>query len=447
MTKHDLTIQGRPYRRVWDLAWPLILSNITVPMVGAVDTAVVGHLGDPAYIGGVAIGSMLFNFVYWGFGFLKMGTTGFVALAHGADDSDEIRAVLARALLLAMVLGGAVALLRGPAMEAAFFLLNASEDVERHAGVYFSIRALGAPLALANTTLLGWFLGMQDTRAGLVQLLTINVVNGVLDLIFVFGLAMDVDGVAWASVIGQAMGLAISLWIVRGKLRAVGGRLRRALVLNLARIKAMMSVNRDIFIRTICLLSGTALFNAKSAEMGDVVLAVNAVLLLFQMLSAYGLDGFAHSVEGLVGQAIGKKNPRELKALVIACTVWAAGVAVGLSIFYLVFGGVLIDLFTGIESVRQGARDYLIWAAVLPVISVWAFLLDGIFIGATRSVEMRNAMVLSLIVFVATLYPFAYLFGNHGLWAAYCVLMGVRTITLGVYYGRIVADAEGRRVS
>lgn len=431
-----------PYRRVWLLAWPLIISNITVPLVGAVDTAVVGHLGDPAYIGGVAIGTMLFNFVYWGFGFLKMGTTGFVAIAYGSDDPDEVRAVLARALLLSLVLGGLVAVFHGPAAAFAFTLIEGSAAVEGHAADYFAIRALAAPLALANTTLLGWFLGMQDTRAGLYQLLTINIVNAVLDVAFVFGLGMDVEGVALASVIAQVFGLAVSLWIARAKLASIGGHLRKALVLHVGRIRAMMVVNRDIFIRTICLLLGTALFNAKSAELGDVALAANAVLMLFQMISAFALDGFAHSVEGLVGHAIGRRNPRELRELVRACTVLAGGVSVGISLIYLIAGGVLIDLFTGIGAVREEARVYLIWAALLPVASVWAFLLDGIFIGATRSVEMRNAMIVSLAVFVAILFPAMHWFGNHGLWGSYVVLMGVRAGTLWYYYGRIAADAS-----
>jgi len=440
-----LGARARPYRRVLALAWPLILSNITVPLVGAIDTAVVGHLPDPAYIGGVAIGTMLFNFVFWGFGFLKMGTTGFVALAYGADDADEIRAVLARALLLAAVLGGLVTLLHVPAMNFAFWLIDGSAAVEAEARTYFGIRAWGAAIALANTTLLGWLLGMQDTRAGLVQLLTINIVNAVLDLVFVFGLGMDVDGVALASVLGQAAGLAVSVWIARRKLAGIGGALRRTLVLNLARITAMMRVNRDIFIRTICLLTGTALFKAEAAALGDVALAANAVLLIFQTIAAFGLDGFAHSVEGLVGQAIGRRDPGELRRLIRASTVCAFAVAVGMMLVFAIAGGLMIDLFTGIEAVRDEARVYLIWAVVLPVVSVWAFQLDGIFIGATRSVEMRNAMILSLAVYLAALYPLIHLFGNHGLWAAYVVLMSVRAVTLWLYYPRILADAAGGR--
>lgn len=439
--------EGGPYRRVWRLAWPLILSNITVPLVGAVDTAVVGHLDDPSYLGGVALGTLLFNFVYWGFGFLKMGTTGFVSQATGSQDADEIRAVLARALLLAAGFGLAIAALRGPAMDGAFWLMSGSAAVEGHARDYFTIRGLAAPLALANITMLGWFLGVQDTRAGLVQLLVINIVNAVLDVVFVYGLTMDVEGVAWATTIAQALGLLVSGVIVRRKLDALGGRFDRAKIFNPTRIRAMMAVNRDIFIRTLCLLVGGAFFMDRSAQLGDVVLAANAVLLNLQHISAYGLDGFAHSTEAVIGKTIGRKDVVELRLMARASTVWAATVAVGLSFVYLVFGGVLIDLFTGIDDVRMAARDYVLWAVILPVVSVWAFQLDGMFIGATKSVEMRNAMLASLVFYIPTVVALMAIWGNHGLWAAYALFMGARAVTLWVYFPRIVAAATSRTTS
>ncbi|NQW10354.1 MAG: MATE family efflux transporter [Alphaproteobacteria bacterium] len=430
-----------PYRRVWRLAWPLILSNITVPIVGAVDTAVVGHLDDPSYIGGVALGALLFNFVYWGFGFLKMGTTGFVSQATGSEDSVEIRAVLARALLLAAFFGIAIAALRDPAMDFAFWVVSGSASVEGHARDYFAIRGLAAPLALANITLLGWFLGVQDTRAGLVQLLVINIANAVLDVVFVYGLGMDVEGVALATAIAQALGLLVSVVIVRRKLHALGGRFDRARILDPARFKALMVVNRDIFIRTLCLLGGSAYFMDRSAQLGDVALAANAVLLQFQYISAYGLDGFAHSTEAVIGKAVGRKDIAELRSVARASTVWAGAVAVGISVCYLLSSGVLIDLFTGIDAVRTAAREYVFWVVILPVASVWAFQLDGMFIGATKSVEMRNAMIASLVFYIPAVIALMALWGNHGLWAAYVLFMAARALTLWLYYPRIVAAA------
>lgn len=429
-------------RRVWALAWPLILSNLTVPLVGAADTAVIGHLDDPAFIGGVALGTLLFNYVYWGFGFLRMGTTGLASQAVGADDQDEVRAVLARALVLAAVFGGLVAVFRVPIAGAALSLFDGTADVKGHATDYFEIRALAAPIALANTALLGWFLGLQNARYGLAQQVVINGLNALLDVWLVFGLGMDVEGVAWAAVIGQAVGLVVGLALARRMLRRIGGRFERRRILDLSRIRAMMAVNRDIFIRTVCLLTGTAFFMDRSASLGEVVLAANAVLMIFQALSAFAMDGFAHATEAIVGKAIGSKDRRQLDAVVRAGTLCAVVVAILMTLFYAAFGGLLIDALTGIESVRETADAHIAWAVILPVMSIWAFQLDGIFIGATRTAEMRNAMIVSLAAFVAAGLPLIHVFGNDGIWAAYTAFMGVRAISLYVYYPRVRALAD-----
>lgn len=438
----DPSTDRSEFARVWALAWPLILSNLTVPLVGAVDMAVIGHLDDPAFIGGVALGTLLFNYVYWGFGFLRMGTTGLAAQAHGAGAEDEVRAVLARALILAAIFGALIALLRAPIAEAAFTILDGSDAVHGHAGDYFVIRALAAPIALANTALLGWFLGLQNARYGLIQQVVINGVNAGLDIWLVFGLGMDVEGVAWAAVIGQAVGLGVGLVLVRRLLRRTGGRFVRGRILDISRIRAMMAVNRDIFLRTVCLLTGTAFFMDRSASLGEVALAANAVLMIFQMLSAFAMDGFAHATEAIVGKAIGERDRRRLDAVVRAGTLCAALVAVVFSLLFALFGGLLIDALTGIESVRAAAGSHMIWAALLPVISIWAFQLDGIFIGATRTAEMRNAMIVSLAAFVAVGLPLTASFGNHGLWAAYTAFMAARALSLWFYFPRVRAQAE-----
>ena len=430
------------YARVWALAWPLILSNLTVPLVGAADTAVVGHLDDPAFIGGVALGTLVFNYVYWGFGFLRMGTTGLVSQAVGAGDSDEARALLARALVLAAVFGGAVALGRGPIGDLAIAWLGGSAAVQGHAADYFAIRALAAPLALANQGLLGWFLGMQNARYGLVQQVVVNGVNVLMDVVLVFGWGMDVEGVAWAAVIGQGLGLLVGLALARRLLARAGGGFERRRILDLGRLRAMMVVNRDIFIRTVCLLTGSAVFMSWSAGLGDIILAANAVLMIFQMIAAFGLDGFAHATEAMVGRAVGARDRRQLDAVVRAGTVCAAGVGLGVTGLYLLGSGLLIDGLTGIETVRVTAETFAVWAIVLPVASVWAFQLDGIFIGSTRTAEMRNAMVASLAVFLMAGWPFSMAFGNHGLWAAYTLFMAARAVTLFAYYPRVRAQAE-----
>lgn len=436
---HTPFLRRADLSRVWSLAWPLILSNLTVPLVGAVSTGVIGHLDDPAYLGGVALGTLVFNYVYWAFGFLRMGTTGLASQAYGGQAMDEVRAVLARALILAALFGGLVTLMREPIAAAALALLDGSAVVQGHAHDYFAIRALAAPFALANIALLGWFLGLQNTRYGLIQQVVINGLNALLSVWLVYGAGLDVEGVAWAAVIGQVAGLAVGIALARRMLRRIGGHLDKSGLFDLARLKAMVAVNRDIFIRTICLLTGTAFFMDRSAALGEVALAANAVLMVFQTLSAYAMDGFAQATEAVVGKAIGARDGRQLDIAVRAGTVCALLVAVLAAAVYALFGGYIIDLLTGIESVRDAANAHLIWAVLLPVASIWAFQLDGIFIGATRTAEMRNAMIASLLAFVAAGLPLVHLFGNDGIWAAYVAFMGARAVTLYLYYPRIRA--------
>ena len=426
---------------IWSLAWPLILSNLTVPLVGAVSTGVIGHLDDPAYLGGVALGTLLFTYVYWAFGFLRMGTTGLASQAHGAEAVDEVRAVLARALILAAVFGGLLTLLREPIGTAGLYLLEGNATVQGHARDYFEIRVLAAAPALANIALLGWFLGLQNTRYGLIQQIVINGINIVLSIALVFGAEMDVEGVAWAAVVGQTAGLIVALALAHRLLRQIGGRFERKRIFSLSPIKAMVAVNRDIFIRTVCVLTGTAFFMDRSAALGEVALAANAVLMVFQTLSAYAMDGFAQATEAIVGKAIGARDRLQLDIAARAGTVCALAVAVFAAAVYALFGGLIIELLTGIESVRQEADAHLIWAILLPVASIWAFQLDGIFIGATRTAEMRNAMIASLIAFVAAGLPLIHVFGNHGLWGAYVAFMGARAVTLYLYYPRVRAMA------
>lgn len=429
---------------IWSLAWPLILSNLTVPLVGAVSTGVIGHLDDPAYLGGVALGTLMFNYVYWAFGFLRMGTTGLASQAHGAQAVGEVRAVLARALMLAAVFGGLLTLLRGPIGAAALTLLDGGAEVQGHAQDYFEIRALAAAPALANIALLGWFLGLQNTRYGLIQQVVINGLNAVLSVWLVFGLGMDVEGVAWAAVAGQTVGLLVALVLARRLLRRIGGRFERGRIFSLSPIRAMIAVNRDIFIRTVCVLTGTAFFMDRSAGMGEVALAANAVLMVFQTLSAFAMDGFAQATEAIVGKAIGARDRMRLDIAARAGTLCALAVAVVAAAIYALFGGLIIDLLTGIDSVRHEAKAHLIWVTLLPIASIWAFQLDGIFIGATRTAEMRNAMIASLIAFVAAALPLVHLFGNDGLWGAYVAFMGARAVTLYLYYPRVQAMAGPR---
>ena len=428
--------------RVWALAGPIIISNISTPLLGAVDTAVVGHLPDPAYIGGVAVGAVIFNFLYWGFGFLRMGTTGFTAQALGAGDHQELRATLARAMLLALVLGCALLVLQMPIGWLALALFEASDRVETLAGAYYDIRIWSAPAALANYVMLGWLLGNGRTGAVMLLQIALNGINIVLDLVFVLEFGWGVEGVALASVLAEYAALLFGLAIVARILRSLAGGWNRARLLDRARLVALLHVNLNILIRTLCLLAAFAYFTAQSAKMGEVLLAANTILLQLQYLMGYALDDFAHAAEILAGQALGARSRRAFRLAVRISTAWAFATAALAGGIYLLLGKTIIGLFSDIDSVLETARIYLPWLIVSPIVSVWSFQLDGIFIGMTRTAEMRNAMILSLAIYLAACWLLIAGFGNHGLWLAFTIFMMARAATLGCYFPRLIGSVE-----
>ncbi|MSP83952.1 MAG: MATE family efflux transporter [Alphaproteobacteria bacterium] len=426
-------------RRIGRLAFPLILSNITVPLVGVVDTAVVGHLDSAIYVGAVAVGALIFDAAYWTFGFLRMGTGGLAAQAYGARDGDELRATFARALLLGLGIGvlliAAIRPLAAPLVD----LVGASPEVARLVVVYVGIRVLSAPAALANYALLGLLLGVQRTRGVLAQMVATNLVNILLSIVFVVGLGWDVAGVAAAAVIAEYVGAGVGgLFVARG-LAAVPGRLRRRALLDPAPLRRMVALNRDILIRTVSLMGGFTLFTVLSARLGDTTLAANAVLMNLFALMGYALEGFANATEALVGQAVGRRSRREFDAVVGASITWTAVVGVGSALGFALFGGLLVDLMTDLPDVRAEARIYLVFIVLASLIGVWAFLLDGIFIGATEGPAMRNAMLGSFLVFALAAFPLVRAFSNVGLWSALTIFMLARGIGLGLYYPRLAA--------
>lgn len=429
--------------RVWHIAFPMILSNISVPLLGAVDTAVVGHLPEPWHLGAVAVGAMVFNFIYWGFGFLRMGTTGFAAQAWGANDADEVRATMARGFVIGAVIAVALLFLQWPIAWIAFSVVEASGEVESLASEYFHIRILGAPATLANYVFLGWFLGVGHARAALYMQVFLNAINIVLDLVFVLVLDWGVAGVAAATAIAEYCAIGLGVLLARRVLREAGGRFRRDLTLDRGRIRQTLSVNADIFVRTICLVFAFAYFTAQGARMGDLVLAANAVLMNFQMFMAHGLDAFAAAVQTLGGRAIGARNERDFRAAVRVSTFWAAVVAIGFTLAYALFGDAIIGLLTGLDDVRAEAHVYLLWSVFMPLVSIWPFQLDGIFLGATRGKTLRNAMIISVAVYIAAVYAFVPIWGNHGLWLAITLFMALRGITLGWRYPALARSVSG----
>ena len=438
-------------RRVWRLAGPIILSNLTVPLLGAVDTAVVGHLPDPAYLGAVAIGALVFSYVYWGFGFLRMGTTGLAAQAWGRGSGTDIRLVFYRAAIIALVLGAALVALQLPIIAIAVALLDASETVESLAAAYVAIRIWGAPAALMNYVILGWFLGLQDARTPLLLQIFINGVNIVLDLVFVLGFGWGVEGVAAATLIAEVTGALLGGYLVWRRMRRVGGEPpAREAVFQAREFKALIALNADILIRTLCLTTAFAIFTAQGARFGDIVLAANAVLLNFLNFTAYGLDGFAHAAEALVGGAKGRRDRQAFRASANAAFFWGTIVAAFTTLAFWVAGGAIVNALTGIPEVRQASYQYLVWPVLMPVLSVWCFMLDGVFLGATRSAALRNAMVVSLAGYLAILWPMMGAWGNHGLWAAISAFMILRAVTLWAAYPALLrsiepADQSGRR--
>jgi len=421
-------------RDIWKLAAPIILSNVSVPLLGAVDTAVVGHLPGAHHIGAVAIGALILSFIYWGFGFLRMGTTGFTAQSLGAGDRDETLAVLARAMLAGGVLSISVLALQWPLSVFAFTLIEPSHLVEEQARIYFDIRIWGAPATLANYALVGWFIGLRDAKAAFYVQIFMNGLNIILDLWFVVGLEWGVAGVAWASLISEGLAIGLAFWLAARKLHFLNGVWSKDRILDGAKLRRMFAVNRDIFIRTLGLQISFALFTAVSARMGDTILAVNAVLMNFQSIMAYALDGFAHAIEALAGSYLGARDRNGFRKAVKISTLWALLFAVIFTLAYALFGGLIIDLMTDMEDIRSISREYLPWVIALPLISVWSFQLDGIFIGTTRTAEMRNAMVQSAIIFLLAIVILQPMYANHGLWMAMMVLMVARAITLAIRY-------------
>jgi MATE family, multidrug efflux pump len=425
------------YPEAWRLAWPLILSNLSVPLLGIADTAVVGHLPAPHYLGAVAIGALVFNVLYFVFGFLRMATTGLTAQACGRGDGEELRAGLGRALLLAVLIAALLLIGGGGIRSAAGAIFEPGARVEAELDSYLRIRLLGAPAGLANMALLGWLLGMQDARGPMALLLVTNGVNIALDLIFVLGFGWGVAGVAAATVTAEYGGAGLGLWLVRRRLRALPGAWSWRAIGARAAFGRLLAVNRDIMLRSLCLEAAFLTFTAISAREGEVILAANAVLLNFLTFAAFGLDGFAHAAEAMVGRYAGAGSRAGLRAATAANLALALGLAVVLALAFGFGGPSAIELMTGLDAVRATALAYLPYAIALPPVAVFAFLFDGIFIGATRAPEMRNGMVLALAVFLLAAWSLTPALGNHGLWLALLLLMAARGLWLGLVYWRL----------
>ncbi|WP_456386783.1 MATE family efflux transporter [Profundibacter sp.] len=431
---------GLTHSRVLKIALPIVISNATVPILGIVDTGVVGQLGQAAPIGAVGIGAVILTGIYWMFGFLRMGTSGMVAQAYGAGDHTEVVALLLRALIIGFGLGLCIIALQVPLFWAAFQASPASSQVEGMAQEYMQIRIWSAPATIALYGITGWLIAQERTRAVLGLQLWLNGLNIGLDLWFVLGLDWGVQGVAIATFLAEWSGLALGLWLCRGAF--AGGVWRDwGLVFDRARLKAMALVNGDIMIRSLLLQAIFISFLFFGAKFGDVTLAANQILLQFLEIIATMLDGFAFAASSLVGQAMGARKPAALRRSVVLSSLWGMFCVTGLTILFWLFGKMIVDLLTTSSEVRFEARQYLGYVVFAPVLGFAAFMLDGVFIGATRTKDMRNMMLLSFGVYAVAIAVLMPVYGNHGLWIALLVSFVARGVTLAWRYPALEAQA------
>jgi len=421
-------------RDVWRIAAPMIFSNISVPLLGMVDTGVTGHLDEAYYLGAVAIGSTIFGFLYAGFNFLRMGTTGITAQRFGAEDGDGIKVALGQALVVATAIAIGLIVFQVPVAGIAMRVLGPEGDIAKYANEYFFIRIWSAPATLANYALIGWFLGLQNARIPLYIVLTINVTNIVLDLFFVLVLGMTVDGVAAASVIAEFAGMLLGGAFAIRYLRSHSGRMLLSHLATWKEYAAFFAINANLLVRTMALMFTFAFVTAAGARMGTLVLAANAVLMNLMNLMAYALDGFAHAAEALVGKAVGARNRKALQRAVSLTLRWSLYVSVLFSAFFFLGGSFLIRLLTDIPEVIAATRIYLPWMTLMPVVAVWSYLYDGVFVGATRAKDMRNIMLVSsFAVFVPAWFVFRFL-DNHGLWLALTLFLASRGVGMHYFY-------------
>ena len=426
------------HRRVFAIAGPAMLANLTTPLLGIVSTAAIGQLGDPHLLGGMALASVAFDCIFWLFGFLRMATVAFTAQALGAGQRDEVHAVLMRALLLAGIIGLALIALEMPLAFGVFAMMGGSPAVTDAARAYFFIRLFSAPFMLGNYVIVGWLIGQARTGIALALQVTINLINIVLTIMLVLVLNKGITGAAIAAVIAEGIGLAAGLVVAWRMLDSVA--ISRARLLDPASLKRLFAVNRDIMIRTAALIAAFFFFTGQGARAGDLTLAANAVLYNFLMIGSFFLDGLATAAEQLCGQSVGARDRAQFARAVRLVLGWSAAFGVAVSLLFLAGGGVLIDAITTSPEVRIAARDYLVPAALAPVCGVLAYCFDGIYVGASWARDMRNLMIVAFAIYIAAWAALTPL-GNTGLWLAFLVFLLARGVLQAWRYPTLLRNA------
>ena len=429
-------------KKILDIAIPSIISNITVPLLGLVDVTIVGHLGSPVYIGAIAVGGMLFNMIYWIFGFLRMGTSGMTSQAFGSRDLNEVTRLLLRSTGVGLLIALALLLLQAPLRWMAFQFIDASPAVQESATLYFNICIWGAPAVLTLYSFSGWFIGMQNSRFPMYIAITQNLVNIAASLSFVFLFGMKVDGVALGTLIAQYAGTGMAVWLW---LRYYGSLRRHWHWRDFANRRAMMrffGVNRDIFLRTLCLVATTVFFTSTGARQGDIILAVNTLLMQLFTLFSYVMDGFAYAGEALGGRYYGAGNHPAFRQTVRRLFAWGTGVAALFTLLYVAGGQSFLGLLTDETEVIAASADYHYWTLAIPFVSFSAFLLDGLFIGTTSTRWMLQSIFVASACFFLIYWLGADRWGNHALWLAFLVYLGMRGV-MQAWLGRKLVFGRG----
>ena len=426
-------------REILQIALPSIVSNITVPLLGLIDAAIVGHLGAASYIGAIAVGGMLFNIIYWIFGFLRMGTSGMTSQAYGQKDEAETMRILARSMGVGMLIALALIILQYPIERIAFTLMKATPEVERLASLYFRICIWGAPAVLGLYSISGWCIGMQNSRFPMYVAIMQNIVNILASLVLVYGFGMKIEGVAIGTLVAQYAGLLMAAWLWTSHFKRLLPYVQLQTLLAKGAIRRFFQVNRDIFFRTLCLVAVTMYFTSAGAAQGEVILAVNTLLMHFFTFFSYIMDGFAYAGEALVGKHLGANDRPALRQMVHQLFVWGIVLSLVFTLVYGIGGKVFLGLITNEQSVITASSAYFYWVLAIPLAGFAAFLYDGIFIGATATRWMLYAMSIATIAFFLIYYGFRGAMGNHALWLAFITYLALRGIVQG-FLGRKILN-------
>lgn len=426
-------------REILQIALPSIVSNITVPLLGLIDAAIVGHLGAASYIGAIAVGGMLFNIIYWIFGFLRMGTSGMTSQAYGQKDEAETMRILARSMGVGMLIALALIILQYPIERIAFTLMKATPEVERLASLYFRICIWGAPAVLGLYSISGWCIGMQNSRFPMYVAITQNIVNILASLVLVYGFGMKIEGVAIGTLVAQYAGLLMAAWLWTSHFKRLLPYIQLQTLLAKGAIRRFFQVNRDIFFRTLCLVAVTMYFTSAGAAQGEVILAVNTLLMHFFTFFSYIMDGFAYAGEALVGKHLGANDRPALRQMVHQLFVWGIVLSLVFTLVYGIGGKVFLGLITNEQSVITASSAYFYWVLAIPLAGFAAFLYDGIFIGATATRWMLYAMSIATIAFFLIYYGFREAMDNHALWLAFITYLALRGIVQG-FLGRKILN-------